>query len=165
MLKETLASLPVTLGETYERILGEIKEAYRKDAVKALQWIVHAERPLRIEELADALAIDVTRQPRFDDEARISDPQEILPICSSLIDITSMDNDKRQVVKLAHFSVKEYLVSDNIRSGRAAIFAVDHLNAHITIVQGWLDYLIHTEHAGHAKDGFGSDVEDHGMGA
>ncbi|KAL8773553.1 MAG: hypothetical protein Q9209_001658 [Squamulea sp. 1 TL-2023] len=158
MLNKTLASLPVTLEETYERILIEIEEMYKELTVKALQWIVHSERPLRLEELADALAVDVECQPRFDNDARISDPRDLLLICSSLIDVTSVDSDERKVVKLAHFSVKEYLVSDNIRLGRAAIFAVDHINTHMNIAKDCLAYLIHTAHEGDAKSRSGSDT-------
>ncbi|KAL8786582.1 MAG: hypothetical protein Q9213_002719 [Squamulea squamosa] len=160
MLNKTLASLPVTLEETYERILIEIDEMYKELTVKALQWIVHSERPVTVEELADALAVDVECQPRFDNDARISDPRDLLLICSSLINITSVDSGKQKVVKLAHFSVKEYLLSSNIRSGRAATFAIDYLSAHINIAKDCLAYLIRIAHEGDAKDGFGSDIED-----
>jgi len=59
MLLECLVSLPATLEDTYARILKEIEKIYTKDAIKLLQWLACANQPLRVEELVDAIAVDI----------------------------------------------------------------------------------------------------------
>jgi hypothetical protein len=46
------------LDGTYERILKEIKRPNREHALRLLKSLVAAIRPLRIEELAEVLAVD-----------------------------------------------------------------------------------------------------------
>ena len=113
-----LDELPESLDETYERVLREIKKPNRDHAQRLLQCLVVAIRPLRVEELAEVLAID------FDDVEEISklnaswrwEDQEraLLRSCSSLIAIV-VTGDSR-VAQLSHFSVKEYLTSARIAS-------------------------------------------------
>jgi hypothetical protein len=57
-VRRTLHELPESLDETYERILKEIKKPNRDHARRLLQCLVVAVRPLRIEELAEVLAVD-----------------------------------------------------------------------------------------------------------
>jgi len=57
--------LPEPLDETYERVLREIKKPNRDHAQRILQCLVAAVRPLKVEELAEVLAVD------FDDVGRI----------------------------------------------------------------------------------------------
>jgi hypothetical protein len=52
-----LRELPKTLDPTYERILLEIKTRNREYAYRLLQCLTVAVRPLRVEELAEVLAI------------------------------------------------------------------------------------------------------------
>ena len=120
-----MSSLPETLDETYSRILDSIDADDSKDALKILQWLVYSARPLRIEELAEVLTVNTEfTPPLFDAEQRFLDPRDVLDICSSLVattvEISGKDGDEREeiLVQLAHFSVKEYLVSERIRAGR-----------------------------------------------
>jgi hypothetical protein len=46
------------LDETYERVLKEIVTANRHHAYHLLQCLTVASRPLRVEELAEILALD-----------------------------------------------------------------------------------------------------------
>jgi hypothetical protein len=110
-----LEELPDTLDETYERVLREINKANREHAHRLLQCLTVALRPLRVEELAEVLAID------FDAPAHGGIPQlnpnwqwanhhqAVLSTCSSLIAI--VDDGYSKVVQFSHFSVKEYLTS------------------------------------------------------
>src|ERR1700737_3999508 len=105
-LRKQLKSLPKTLDDTYARILDSIdKEDNGKDAFKVLQWLAYSAQPLRIEEIVEVIAIDIKDNHLFDPENRLPDPQDILTICSSMVTITDSE------LRLAHFSVKEYLVS------------------------------------------------------
>ena len=57
-LRRTLAELPESLDETYERIVMGIKKGNRDDAYRMLQCIAVAIRPLSVAELAELLAFD-----------------------------------------------------------------------------------------------------------
>src|ERR1700727_2733560 len=59
-LRRTLEELPKSLDETYMHILKEINNANREHAYRLLQCLAVASRPLRVEELAEVLAFDLT---------------------------------------------------------------------------------------------------------
>jgi hypothetical protein len=63
-VRHFLEELPESLDETYERVLREIKKPNRDHARRLLQCLIVAIRPLRVEELAEVLAVD------FDDARR-----------------------------------------------------------------------------------------------
>jgi hypothetical protein len=113
-----LEELPETLDETYKRVLKEINKANREHARRLLQCLTVALRPLRVEELAEVLAIDFDASahggiPQLNPKWRWADQhQAVLSTCSSLIAI--VDNGDHQVVQFSHFSVKEYLTSDRL---------------------------------------------------
>lgn len=58
MIRQTLQNLPDGLGETYERILTRIgQNAMKRDvAQKVFTWILCARRPMRIDEVREAVA-------------------------------------------------------------------------------------------------------------
>jgi hypothetical protein len=65
-------------------MLEFIEEDSVELACKAFQLIVHSERPLTIEELVEALAVNDSNT-RLDFSSTFSDPRDLLRICSSLI--------------------------------------------------------------------------------
>ncbi len=87
VLRQKLKSLPSTLNETYSRILLAIEDEYKQDAYKILQWLAFSARPLSLDEVIEALAIDLDTDdsPWFNPDLKIIDPQEVFTICSSLI--------------------------------------------------------------------------------
>ena len=117
-LRRTLEELPKTLDGTYERVLREINKANRQHALHLLQCLTVALRPLRVEELAEVLAIDFDASshggiPKLNPNWRWEDQhQAVLSTCSSLITIVK-DGDS-QVVQFSHFSVKEFLTSNRL---------------------------------------------------
>lgn len=143
-LRRALASLPKTLDETYTRILDSIDEDYYKYAFKILQWLTYSARPLRLEEVAETAAIDVEGSPRFDPENRLPEPLDILTICASLISLDHQTDkgERKIIVRLAHFSVKEYLVSHRMRQSNAKQYSVREINANISIYSDCLVYLM-----------------------
>ena len=109
-IKEAIDNLPETLQETYVRILERV-EKIDKDAVRnVLCWLVRGTKDLTVAELSHAIAID-NQNPddTFDFEAVDVVPEEILRTLGGLVIVS---ND--QVVSLAHFSVKEFLVSEDL---------------------------------------------------
>jgi len=147
-LQEALAGLPPNLDQTYERILATIDEDYSQYALRILQWLTFSARPLLIDEVAEVVAINAKRDPAFNCDEVLEDPLEVLNICSSLITITVDDNFKvpgessRQIVALAHYSVKEYLVSDRIWTGKAARYGMQDDICHDALAASCLGYLL-----------------------
>ncbi|KAN0129963.1 hypothetical protein V8E53_012218 [Lactarius tabidus] len=118
-LRHTLAELPESLDETYERIVKDIKKGNHADANRMLQCIAVAIRPLSVAELAELLAFDFDASateggiPKLNSKWRWEDhEQAVLSTCSSLITIVPTNNSP--VVQFSHFSVKEFLLSDRL---------------------------------------------------
>ena len=117
-VRGVLNELPETLDETYERVLRDINKANREHALRLLHCLTVSMRPLRVEELAEVLAVDfdAARQggiPKLNPDWRWLDQhQAVLSTCSSLISI--VDDGDSQVVQFSHFSVKEFLTSDRL---------------------------------------------------
>jgi len=88
-LRAALQSLPAGLNETYARILRGIPEMHKARAIRILQFLTYAENPLRLEEIVDAVAVNLERTPPFEPENRLLDPREIAGYCSSLAKFTT----------------------------------------------------------------------------
>jgi hypothetical protein len=90
-VRPKLRELPESLDETYERILKEIKKPNQRLLQRILQCLVVAVRPLRVEELAEVLAVDFDDAegiPRFKPDWRWEERElALLLACSSLIAI------------------------------------------------------------------------------
>jgi ankyrin repeat protein len=149
-LRKSLASLPQTLDQTYDRILAAIREEDRVYAIRILQWLTFAERPLTIEEVAEVAAIDTKGEPMFDRDEVLIDPLEALDICSSLITVTGSAEKRKnengrladpRILSLAHYSVQEYLVSDRIKQGPANQYHMQEGESHEAIMKGCIGYL------------------------
>ena len=143
-----LEELPETLDETYERVLREINKANREHARRLLQCLTVALRPLRVEELAEVLAIDFDAPaqggiPPLNANWRWADQhQAVLSTCSSLIAI--VDDGDSKVVQFSHFSVKEYLTSDRLAlsSGDVSRYHIVLEPAHTILAQACLGVLL-----------------------
>jgi ankyrin repeat protein len=145
-VRRTLNELPESLDETYERVLREIKKPNRDHARRLLQCLVVAIRPLRVEELAEVLAVD------FDDEEGIpklklnwrweDQEQALLSSCSSLIAI--VESKGSRVVQFSHFSVKEFLTSSRLAtsSGDTSRYHIALEPAHTILAQACLSVLL-----------------------
>jgi hypothetical protein len=88
-LQTALASLPKTLDETYSRIFRGIPEEHKPYSIRILQLLIFSERPLRIEEAVDAIAVDTEGNPYFNPDHRMPIPREILYYCSSLVVVST----------------------------------------------------------------------------
>ena len=143
-----LEELPETLDETYERVLKEISKANRDHAHRLLQCLTVALRPLRVEELAEVLAIDFDAPaqggiPQLNPKWRWTDQhQAVLSTCSSLIAI--IDDGDSKVVQFSHFSVKEYLTSDRLARSSADVsrYHIVLEPAHTILAQACLGVLL-----------------------
>ncbi|KAF5707794.1 hypothetical protein FMUND_10944 [Fusarium mundagurra] len=112
-LSQALGSLPRDLNETYYRMLHNIPSEYKSGAIRLLQFLVHAKRPLTLSEAIEVLATQIDQEPRgFDVDGRLCQKADVLRYCPSLVIIAEVTNDAETVdeLHLAHFSVKEYLL-------------------------------------------------------
>jgi hypothetical protein len=145
---------------TYERILKEIKKPNKRLAQRVLQCLVIAVRPLRVEELAEVLAVDFDDAegvPRLKSEWRWEEQElALLSACSSLIAIVEAGDSR--VVQFSHFSVKEFLTSSRLAtaSGEVSYFHIDLEPAHAILGQACLGVLLQTQ-----DDVEGHTTEDH----
>src|SRR6267378_2496529 len=150
-IRRTLNDLPQTLDETYERVLKEIGMTNRDLAHRLLQCLVVAVRPLRIEELAEILALDFEgTTPELKEDWRLEDRQRaVLSTCSSLI--TVVDDHGSRVIQFSHFSVKEFLTSDRLAkfNGDASHFYIMPEPAHTTLAQACLGVLLQFDGSAH----------------
>ena len=142
--------MPASLDETYERVLKEIGTTNRRHAYRLLQCLTVAVRPLRVEELAEILALDFEntkdRIPQLKEDWRWKDQQEaVLSTCSSLISVVK--NGSQRVVQFSHFSVKEFLTSDRlaISSPEVSHFYILPEPAHTVIVKACLGILLQSD--------------------
>jgi hypothetical protein len=116
-LRRILEELPKSLDDTYKRILREINNANQVHAYRLLQCLTVASRPLRVEELAEVLAFDLSTGgiPKLNADWRWENQEEaVLSACSSLVSVIIEDGSR--VVQFSHFSVKEFLTSDRLAS-------------------------------------------------
>ena len=144
-LRRLLEELPKSLDETYKRILKEINNSNQRQAHRLLQCLAVAFRPLRVEELAEVLALDVTAEgiPKFNANWRWEDHEAaVLSACSSLVSVIIHDGSR--VVQFSHFSVKEYLTSDRLASCMEDVsqFYVANGPSHTILAQACLGTLL-----------------------
>lgn len=141
-----LDELPESLDETYERILMEINMANRKHALRLLQCLTVACRPLRVEELAEVLAVDFDAEgaiPKLNVDWRWEDQERaVLSTCSSLVEVLTIDGSK--FVQFSHHSVKEFLISNRLAtsSGRISFYHILHEPAHTILSRACLSVLL-----------------------
>jgi len=109
-IRETLRNIPPTLEQTYERTLIRMPEKNQARVRTILLWLIYSVRPLSLPEVAAA--------------AGLTFREDVLRICTSSLVSTStgvirIDSEREtrcEIVRLAHFSVQEYLCSGKTRN-------------------------------------------------
>ncbi|KAL8752513.1 MAG: hypothetical protein Q9199_005692 [Rusavskia elegans] len=115
-LKKALDNLSTNVNELYDDAIARIESQnhdYRTLADKALRWVAYAFRPLPVEALQEAVAIELV-EPRdqqsddegiqdFDDEA-IHSISSILDVCAGLL----VHDEISGLVRLVHYTAQDY---------------------------------------------------------
>ena len=166
MLRSTLSSLPETLDDTYRNMLASIKPELVDFARRVLNLLCFPARPIEVTELIEALAVVVNGDTGgFDAGNKLSGADDLLKICLGMIRIlgpATSDYDPpssergqgfselsisrrawhsdRRIVSLAHFSVREYLVSDYVLRSSPG-FHLQPSESHLWISRLCLIYL------------------------
>ena len=151
-----LNSLPESLDETYERMLCNINYHLAEDARRILTLLCFARRPLTVQELIEGVAVEINGDSsRLNHKRRLPDSDGTRDICGVFIDIYVAEKPKfiiadgedledekvTETVRIAHFSIQEYLESERIRHPKAAAFSLTGATAHAEIAQICLTYL------------------------
>lgn len=128
---EVLDSVPNGMDELYSRILeGIMNNSRNKDIAKAiLKWAVCSSRPLTIEELKEALMLDI----------KVTLPRLELTLGSVTGNLIYVDNDNK--AQLAHQTVRSFLTRDRSHSNSDNDFGIVRSRDHLSISQVCLDYL------------------------
>ncbi|KAJ5936936.1 hypothetical protein N7466_003386 [Penicillium verhagenii] len=143
-LDNCLRTLPRDLDETYERMLCSISDEYVDDVRRVLTLLCFSARPLTIDELIHAHAVDLNEPAHLDRDGRSYEQDGLIDICLGLVEVVSMENDDEETIlaaRIAHFSVQEYLQSDRIIQQRSRIFAMQSAPANTEIAHLCLVYL------------------------
>jgi hypothetical protein len=147
---EVLDHVPDEMGQLYQRILGYMstKQNHEKNLAKALlKWTVCALRPLTVEELREALRLDIDQNI-----ARLE--RAIEAVCGQLLYV-----DKNRRVQLVHQSARECLISLQ-KEDLGAEFAIDKTRTHGRFAELCLGYLGNEERSSQqARRGLGSSPE------
>ncbi|KAK2035754.1 hypothetical protein LZ31DRAFT_621606 [Colletotrichum somersetense] len=148
-LRQTLQSLPRTLDETYAQVLRRIPSEFEQNHKRILQFLTFSERPLRIEEAVDIITVATGNNPGFDAKNRMPQPDEVSIYCSSLVAVVTrgVKSGETEVkeLQLAHFSVKEDLLSDRLEQNISEAFGEPLAKA--SIVEVCLVYLLNLDHS------------------
>lgn len=154
--KALAAPLPKSLDETYDNILSGIDDAYQAEVMRTLQAVTVAVDHLTLEQVVEILAVDLDSQPpRFDIDARLLDPRNVLSMCSSLITSFKprvwVNQTLPLALRLAHASVADFLT----QPGSNTLFHFTISSARQTMAQICLVYLLNpTLSAGHNRATF-----------
>ena len=118
-------------------------------AHRLLQCLCVATRPLRVEELAEVLALDFEADgetPTLIEGLRSDNPEgEVQFVCSSLIMIADTGHSTHsRVIQFSHFSVKQFLTSDRLATSQSdnSRFHIAPELAHMTLTQACLATLL-----------------------
>ena len=98
----------------------------------AFQWLAFSARPLRLDELVKVLSV----QPISPCLDSLIESEDVVAICSSLVTLLPSGE-----LKLAHFTVKEYLTSNRIMQTSVSAFAINESGASTCIVEYSIAYL------------------------
>lgn len=108
MIRQTLRDLPIGLVQTYERILLKISKSSlpkQEIALRAFKWTVCSRRPMKADELQEAVAFDSLDS--FWDRDKIPDEDLMIETCRGLL----VRDEEDTTVRFAHHTVQQYVLS------------------------------------------------------
>ena len=132
-------------------MLSRIEKNDMADARRLLLLLCFASRPLTVREAIDGLAVELTNPARLNVDRRFETEDDLRYICPGFIDIgvisdsfsqTVRGRDIPATVRIAHYSVQEYLLSGRICTPELNYFALQPESAHAEIAQICLAYLL-----------------------
>ena len=149
-VRKALRNLPETLDETCESILGMIRPYHRDYALRLLQWLCIADVPVLLDHVMEAFAASIGDEPHFDPDARFVSSDKVFALCPGLI-IRNEYSLWGDTVQIAHYSVKEYLISNRLPVAPNPLckFRVQLPFASLAMAKTCLVYAIFAPHKPH----------------
>ena len=144
-IRATLQTLPDGLTATYESILLSTLKQYPTcigDIKTTLEWLAASAVPLTASQLAEIVAIS-PEDTTLDFDGVSTDPEDVIEPISQLVILEP--NSFGTIVQFAHFSVAEYLCSDETATGPTKDFYVNLEEAHARAAEMCLQYLSFSE--------------------
>lgn len=130
--EHALRTVPESLEATYAKVLCRIHKRNAEKARFMLLLIAHSFKPLSLAEVAAA--------------ASLPEPNDVLNICTSTFVSADPDGWRTTTsgrrVRLDHFSVKEYLISNSIQESTASYFYKSEQLAHLILGEALVSFLI-----------------------
>jgi ankyrin repeat protein len=157
-LHHALSSLPKTLDETYSRILNNVDEDDRPAIRRIFQWLCFSRRSLLVEEIGTIYLLAEPFEFPLNTEQDLFQPDGILDPCRGLFILKDVPSDSfgsrfidhptavYKTVQLAHFSVKEYLIS-----ACSLFWRLDELQSHLSIIKASTAYFMYVAASEDAK--------------
>ncbi|KAH8826561.1 ankyrin repeat-containing domain protein [Flagelloscypha sp. PMI_526] len=114
-LQQCLHSLPKTLSDTYDYILGKIPEEFRAQSRRLFAILSFATKFISLFELSALLAVefpddeDSDQLPEFRERNKFLDPLDVVDMGTSLVSQIKVDGFP--CLQLAHASVKEHFLA------------------------------------------------------
>ncbi|KAG8849703.1 hypothetical protein FRB91_009667 [Serendipita sp. 411] len=153
-----LETLPKTLEETYSRILKRVPSVYEREMKSILLLLAFSTRPMTIQEVAEATAVNLENRS-FSTDERFPDAYDILELCSSLVSLVDLGSDsasilrkermnvfnwppETKIIHFAHFSVKEYIISERARKMVSPSLVITPSTSQLHIAEMCLIYLL-----------------------
>lgn len=134
-IKDALDDLPQGLDETYERMLKNLDGKRQHQIINSLKWLAFSVRPLTVEELAEIFIIRPEEEVVIHNNKRLHDSKNVLEFFSGLV-----TTQKETSVRLAHFSIKEYLTSGRAHQTVGPAFSFAEADAHLFIASSCIAY-------------------------
>lgn len=159
-VNEALQNLPTGLDETYNRMFQNIHSNFRQEVISLLKWLCFSNETLTLDMLADIFILRPDCDAVLMVEDQLFSSDDVLKYLSGLVITYKVKpNDQRDYihgkdafyhdysyspgevkVRLAHFSIKEYLTSDRMREGYMSDFSFTDINAHLWIARSCIAY-------------------------
>lgn len=116
-------------------MLQGIDDRYRKSVANSLKWLAFSIQPLTVDELAEIFVMHPYDAVVIDSTERLFATRDVLMYFPGLI------VENQETVRLAHFSIKEYLVSSRMQQHLTSTFSFSDIDAHLFIARSCFSYL------------------------
>lgn len=141
-IHQALQSLPDGLSATYDRMLLGISPNFQSRVMNSLKWLAFSLKPVQVVWLSEIFTFRPENTLPPDGTEKLFRASDIMKYFSGLVVVAD------SIVRLAHFSIKEYLTSTQITGGPAAAFGFTEIDAHLHIARLCLAYhFLHAEDA------------------
>ena len=111
-IRQSLRSLPKDLEETFARALSRILFRQKKAELvqKVFRWVAAAKRPLTLDEIREAVSIDVG-QPYLETGRLVREMSPIVLWCENLLQVTE---EQPQSLQFAHSTIRDFITRGDL---------------------------------------------------